>query len=139
VRSARVAAVLTWLYAAGFGLFAIPVSAYLQATGRLPSFFGMFDMYGGAWSGSTSDETFSQLLYAFLALQLVVAWSGWLLWRGERRGAILNLLTLPAEAVFWVGFALPLPWVTGIARIMLLAVAWRSLDGRRTASTPGPM
>lgn len=128
MRSARVAAVLTWGYVAGFGLCVIPVSAYLQATGRLPSFFGLFAMYGGPWSSSTSDETFSQLLYAFFALQLVVAWSGRLLWRGERHGAILNLLTLPAEAVFWVGFALPLPWVSGIARIVLLAVAWRSLD-----------
>jgi hypothetical protein len=31
-------------------------------------------------------------------------------------GAVLNLGLLPVEAVFWIGFALPVPWLFGIAR-----------------------
>jgi hypothetical protein len=35
---------------------------------------------------------------------------------------------LPVEAVFWVGFALPIPWLLGVARVVLMALAWRSLS-----------
>jgi hypothetical protein len=135
MRSARAAAVAPGSSPPG-SVCPSSVSVYLQENGRLPSFFGMFDMYGGPWSASTFDDTFSQLLYAFLAVQLVVAWSGWLLWRGERHGAVLNLLTLPAEAVFWYGFALPLPWIGGAVRFLLVAGAWRGLGDRRAATRP---
>jgi hypothetical protein len=33
--------------------------------------------------------------------------------------------------VFWFGFALPVPWAFGIARVALLALAWGSLTPRR--------
>jgi hypothetical protein len=57
----------------------------------------------------------------------VAAWSAWLLWNGSRTGAVINLLLLPVEAIFWIGFALPIPWVIGITRVVLIAVAWSSL------------
>ena len=41
---------------------------------------------------------------------------------------MLSLALLPVEAVFWLGFALPIPWVFGVARIAFLALAWKSLD-----------
>jgi hypothetical protein len=44
---ARIAAVLTWVYAAGFGISTIPVALYLARRGTLPTFFGLFEMYGG--------------------------------------------------------------------------------------------
>ena len=47
MNSARAAAIVTWAYAAGFGVPALPVAAYVQNTGRLPSFLGLFDMFGG--------------------------------------------------------------------------------------------
>lgn len=125
--SARAAAVVSWFYAAGFGLSTIPVAIFLRARGRLPVFFGLFESYGGLWSASVTDAAFVRLLLAFLAVSLVVAWSGWLLWNGSRAGAVLNLALIPVEAVFWVGFALPIPWLVGVARAALIVVAWRSL------------
>lgn len=126
--AARIAAVLTWVYAAGFGLPAIPVARYLLQRGELPTFLDLFPMYGGPWSARLTDRTFVALLISFLILTLVAAWAGWLVWNGSRTGAVLSLVLLPVEAVFWLGFALPIPWVFGIARVALLAGAWRSLD-----------
>ena len=126
---ARPAAVVTWVYVAAFGVPAIPVAIYLAQRGALPSFYGLFDMYGGPWSARFADGTLLWLLMAFLAVTLVAAWSAWLVWKGSRAGAILNLALLPIEAAFWIGFALPLPWLLGAARAALLIAGWKSLDG----------
>jgi hypothetical protein len=122
------AAVVMWFYAAGFGLFTIPVAIYLQQRGRLPSFFGLFDMYGGPWSARLLDDAFVLRLIAFLGVTLIVAWAAWLVWKGSTTGAILSLALLPIEAVFWLGFALPIPWVLGAARVVLLLLGWKSLS-----------
>jgi len=125
--SARIGAVLTWLYAAGFGLSAVPVAIYLVRRGTLPWFGDMFPMYGGPWSNSVSQRTFVVLLGAFCAVTLTAAAAAVMVWAGSRTGAWLTLALLPVEAVFWVGFALPVPWILAVARLALLAVAWRWL------------
>ena len=127
MRTARAAAIVTWSYVAGFGLPAPLVANYLLTHGRLPSFFGMFEMYAGPWSAQLSSRQLSLLLTAYLAVCGAVGVSGWLLWRGRRAGAILNLALLPVEAVFWVGFALPLPWLSGAARVVLVGASWQVL------------
>ena len=132
----RAAAVLTWIYAAMFGIPAIPVSIYLLQRGTLPTFFDLFPMYGGPWSSQVDDGTLVVLLIAFFVVTLVAAWAAWLVWRGSKAGAVLSLVLLPVEAVFWVGFALPFPWLIGIARATLLALAWKSLDSRRKGPSP---
>ena len=73
-------------------------------------------------------EPSSALLLLFGAVTLVAVYSAWLLWQRRRIGAVLNLAALPVEAVFWIGFALPLPWLTGLARVVLVALAWNSLS-----------
>ena len=47
MQKARVAAVLTWIYAAAFGIPAIPVSIHLLQNGYLPMFMDLFPMYAG--------------------------------------------------------------------------------------------
>ena len=136
MNSTRAAAIVTWVYALGFGLAAVPVSIYLSQNGRLPTFMGLFETYGGPWSASVSDNTLVALLLAFLGLTLVVTWSAWLLWQRRKIGAVLNLAVLPVEAVFWIGFALPFPWLIGVARVVLVAVAWKSLSGSRSHTAP---
>jgi hypothetical protein len=128
VSNARIASVVTWAYAAGFGLATIPVSAFLLRRGRLPVFLGLFESYGGPWSARVSHTTFVVLLMTFLAVNLVAALAAWLLWDGSRAGAVIAVALLPLEAVFWVGFALPIPWLLGVARVLLIALAWRSLS-----------
>jgi hypothetical protein len=85
-------------------------------------------MFGGPWSASTSDRTFVGLLLLFGAVSLVAVCSAWMLWQERRIGAVLNLALLPVEVVFWIGFALPLPWATGLAGVVLIAVAWNPLS-----------
>jgi hypothetical protein len=43
---------------------------------------------------------------------------------------------LPVEAVFWYGFALPFPWLIGVLRAVLVALAWKSLGAERATTTP---
>ena len=68
MKPARAAAVVTWVYAAGFGIPTVPVAVFLLTQGRLPSFLGLFDMYGGPWSPRLEPEKFVALLGAFLGV-----------------------------------------------------------------------
>ena len=133
----RAAAVVTWAYAAMFGIPAAPVAIFLAENGRLPSLWGLFDMYGGPWSAGYPEGPLTLLLLAFLGLTGAAAVSGLLLWSARKSGAALNLVLLPVEAVFWIGFALPLPWLIGIARVVLISRAWTSL-ARRGGHTAAP-
>ena len=63
-----------------------------------------------------------------LIVTLVASWAVWLVWNGSKAGAVLGLVLFPVEAIFWLGFALPIPWIFGIARAAFLALAWKSLD-----------
>jgi hypothetical protein len=128
MNNARIAAVLTWVYAAGFGLSTIPVAAFLLRQGRLPVFAGLFESYGGPWSARLHARIFVVLLMAFFVVTVIAAWAAWLVWNGSKVGAVLALVLLPVEVVFWVGFALPIPWLIGVARVAFLALAWNSLS-----------
>ena len=134
VPAARAYAVVTWAYAAGFGLPTVPVSVYLLRHGSLPWFGDLFPMYGGPWSGRLGNDQFAGLLVSYLGLMAVVARAAGQVRRGSRRGAVLSAGLLPVEAVFWLGFALPIPWVLGAARVALLVAAWRQLRGPQPAS-----
>lgn len=136
----RTAAVVTWTYAAMFGVPAVPVAIFVAENDRLPSLWGLFDMYAGPWSSRNAPDRMVTLLLVYFALVLAAAASGGLLWKKRRAGAVLNAGLLPVEAVFWVGFALPIPWLFGIARGVLVVLAWpelRGLDRRSGAARAG--
>lgn len=136
----RTAAVMTWAYAAMFGVPAVHVAVFLANKGRLPSLWGLFDMYAGPWSSRFADDRVVALLLLYSGLVLAVVVSGWLLWEMRKAGAVLNLALLPVEAVFWIGFALPIPWLFGFLRVALVSLAWAEISGSRrqaTAATPG--
>jgi hypothetical protein len=138
-QAAKAAAIVTWAYASCFGLPAIPVAVYLLRTGRLPRLFDAFPVYGGPWYDSGQPERFAAQLGAFLVMMLVVSWGGWLLWRGSRAGSVVAVVTIPVEALFWYGFALPIPPLLTLVRVVLvIAVSMRpkSPCARQTAS-PG--
>jgi hypothetical protein len=73
VSYSHVYAVLTWIYAAGFGITAAPVAVYLLRRGTLPEFFGLFPMYGGPWSSRVEDGILAVLLIAFLMVTLAAS------------------------------------------------------------------
>ena len=122
----RTAAILIWAIAVGFGLPA-PLAMRTVLAGRgLPLIFGI-RAYGNGPFERLPPQSFVTLLVAFMllcALEIVV---GWLLWSGHKAGGILALALLPVGAVFWWGFALPIPPMFGIVRTFLIVAAWRSL------------
>ncbi|MBT2517888.1 hypothetical protein J7E29_10620 [Streptomyces sp. ISL-90] len=124
---ARSYAVLTWVYVAAFGIPAVPISVYLLQHGSLPWFLDLFPMYGGPWSERLGEGPLAVLLVAYLLVTIAVAFAAWLVWLGRRMGAVLSLALIPVEAVFWIGFALPFPWVVGAIRVALITLAWTSL------------
>ncbi|WP_205347032.1 hypothetical protein [Pseudonocardia broussonetiae] len=129
-RPARAYAVVTWVYVAAFGSSSVPVVASLLESGQLPSFFGVFRMYGGPWSVEAPPRTLLVLATAFLVLTLAAAWAAGLVRHGSRAGAVLAAVLLPVEALFWYGLSLPIPWLLGVARLLLLVAAWRSVGGQ---------
>jgi hypothetical protein len=94
----------------------------------------MFPMYGGPWSDSMTPTEFAGTALAFTALTAVVAGGAFRLWGGHRDGAVLVLVTLPVEAVFWYGYALPIPPVLAVLRVALIGAAWSHLRGRGARS-----
>lgn len=125
---------LTWIYAAGFGLPALPVSRYVVDRDTLPWIADLFPMYGGPWWNQFDQQTFLVLLGAFAVTLGFASGAALLVWRGRRSGAPVALALLPLEAVFWYGFALPIPWLVGAARVALLVAAARALREPTRAS-----
>ena len=66
----RTAAVVTWVYAAMFGVPAVPVAIFLAEQGRLPSLWGLFDMYAGPWSAWFAYDRVIGLLLVYAGLML---------------------------------------------------------------------
>ena len=124
MKSSRAAAAVSWAYVGGFGLPIVPVALYFRQHGQLPSFLGLFDMMAGPWSQRQSADRFTVSLGAFLAVTALVGYSGWLMWRERRGGQAMNLALIPIEAAFWLGFALPIPWLLGAARAGLILASW---------------
>jgi len=58
---------------------------------------------------------------------LPIVTRGWLLWGGHRLGAMLALGALPVGAVFWWGFALPIPPILAIVYTILIVMNWQNL------------
>lgn len=119
-----------WLHAAGFGLPVIPVARSLTLNGELPTvpIFG-FRAYGGGRFERFEIATFVWLLMTFLLVCVVEVVAGLLLWGGRPVGAVLAVALLPVEAVFWVGFALPIPPVLALVRTVLVVLGWGALRG----------
>lgn len=122
----KLAALLLWLNAAGFGLPCLQAIGNLLAGRDIPYIMG-FPAYGRGPFERYGIQTTVPLLVGFLVVCLLEGLAGWLVWRGKRRGAWLALLLLPAGAVYWWGFALPFPPLFALARTLLIVPRWRSL------------
>ena len=118
---------LALLVALGFGLPTPYAAMHLLREGRLPSFIGAFPMYGGGPFERLSHEGFAVALGLFAAVCAIDAFAAVLLWNGERTGAYLLIAMLPVGAIFWAGFALPIPPLLALARVVLLILGWSAL------------
>jgi hypothetical protein len=122
----RGAAGLLVLTGMGFGLPGLWGIWHLRSTGRVLTFLG-FPTYGGGPFERHGIATTVPLLLAFVAVCVLEVVAGVRLWGGHRDGAILALALLPVEAVFWWGFALPIPPILAVVRTALILGWWRGL------------
>ena len=117
----------------GFGLPCLWAIWRLRTTGEVPIFLG-FETYRGGPFERHGIQTTVSLLVAFAVVCAFEAVAGWRVWFGRRDGGILASALLPVEAVFWWGFALPVPPLFAVVRSVLL-IAWRGSgdSARQTA------
>lgn len=122
----KAAAVLSALSGLGFGVPCVYAIRYLAHRGEIWTFLG-FPTYGGGPFERVGMRTTVPLLIAFLVVCVLEVVNAWLLWRGVRAGAVMALVLLPLEFVFWIGFALPAGPVLGVLRTALVVANWTEL------------
>jgi hypothetical protein len=122
----RVAAILHWFIAVGFGVFCVPAIRKLLSGRDIPIVMG-FPAYGRGPFERIGIPTTVPLLAAFLLVCILEAVAGVLLWRGSMAGAVLSLVLLPLGAVFWWGFALPIPPIVAFVWTVLILLSWQAL------------
>jgi hypothetical protein len=86
-----------------------------------------FPAYGRGPFERVGIPTTVPLLAGFLLVCILEVIAGWLLWNGYTPGAILAIALLPVGAIFWWGFALPIPPIFALVRTILIVLSWRSL------------
>ena len=101
----RVAAVLQWFIAVGFGVFCVPAMRNLSIGRDIPGVMG-FPAYGRGPFERVGIPTTVPLVAAFLFVCILEAVAGVLLWGGHRSGAVLALVLVPVGCS---GGALPCP------------------------------
>jgi hypothetical protein len=125
-QSLRIAAILLWFSALGFGLPCLPAIRNVLTGRDIPTIMG-FPAYGGGPFERHGIHSTVWLLAAFLVVCVLEGVAGWLLWGGHKAGAVLALALVPVGAVFWWGFALPVPWALAFVRTILILFSWRNL------------
>ena len=123
----RAAGALAWAVGLGFGLPCVFAIWHLASRGDVWTFMG-FPTYGGGPFEDIGIQTTVPLLVAFLLACTAELVAGWLLWHRRLSGAALALALLPVEFAFWIGFALPVGLVAGLARTVPLLLGWSSLS-----------
>ncbi|MGH8923103.1 MAG: hypothetical protein ACRDWA_00420 [Acidimicrobiia bacterium] len=122
----RTAAIFHWIVGLGFGIPAV-LGIRNLAAGRGILYFMGFPAYGKGPFERMEVQTTVSLLAAFLLVCVLECVAGWLLWNGARSGAILSLALLPSGAIFWWGFALPVPPLFAVVWTALIVLNWQQL------------
>lgn len=86
-----------------------------------------FPAYGGGPFERIGLPTSVPLLAGFLLVCVLEGVAGWLVWNGNKSGAVLALALIPAGGVFWWGFSLPIPPILALVRTILILLSWQSL------------
>jgi hypothetical protein len=126
---ARIAAVLFWIVGGGWGIIGGPwLIWWMLVRGRLPVLPLIGEPNAGPFYANLPHGVFVVLLAASAGLGIAQVGAGCLLWNGERTGGLLQFGLLPIEALFWYGFALPIPPLLAFARVILVILAWSRLS-----------
>jgi len=122
----RIAAILHWFIAVGFGVFCIPAIRNLIFGRPIPMVMGL-PAYGRGPFERVGIPTTIPLLAVFLLVCILEAVAGFLLWGAYKSGAVLALVLLPVGGVFWWGFALPIPPIFAVVWTILILLGWQTL------------
>lgn len=118
----RIAGLLSILLGLGFGIPGVLGARHLAREGEVWTFMG-FPTYGGGPFERLGLVTTVPLIVAFVVVCAAEVAVGVLMCAGAPHAALLSWLLLPAELAFWIGFALPLGPVVGVARAVLVLLA----------------
>lgn len=119
----RIAAGLLLFTGIGFGLPAMYGMQSLAAGNGVPLLFG-FPSYGGGPFERHGIPSTVPLLAGFLVVCVLELVAAGFLWFGRAPGALLALILLVPGALYWWGFALPIPPVLAVARTTLILWRW---------------
>lgn len=123
--STKTAAAFAAIAGLGFGIPCGVGMAHLARTGEVWTFMG-FPTYGKGPFEKVGLSTTTALMGAFLTVCTAEVVTAWLLWNRPRIGARASYALLPAEFVFWVGFALPFGPPLALGRMIGILTANRS-------------
>ena len=113
---------------AGLGTAAseIPAIVYMVQNRTFPVVFGIPLM--GSWFSERLGIDFTiRAATVFTVVSALEALAGYWLWKSDRRGGRLGLALLPAAVFFWILFEIPAGIILGPARLVALALGWKSL------------
>ncbi len=124
-----VASFLFLFFGLGIAL-AVPFNlAYIIQTGSGP----VYPVIGGVMDSSTLIwMTWGQGAVIVLGVALTVTAvlgvvAGFFLWRSLLKGGIIGLILVPFDLFFAIGFGIPILYILGPVRGLLLVLGWRSL------------
>ena len=123
----KAAAVCSLVLGLGFGLPGAYGAWNYAGHGEVWTFLG-FPTYGDGPFERWGLPTSVALLIGFVVLCAAEVGVGVLLWRDTTTAPWLALALLPLELVFWIGFALPLGPLLGLARTALVVTVLVSGD-----------
>ena len=122
----KAASICLWFSGLGFGIPCLYGIWHLQKTQTIAYFMG-FPTYGKGPFERVGIYTSIPLLAGFLLVCAMESICGWGLWHGEKGSAIISFAIIPAELLFYIGFALPFGPPFMVLRTILLFFAWSSL------------
>jgi len=124
------ASMLCYLIGVGWSVGSVPTIVYVIRNRALPM-IGPIRAMSGPFEALGLDAMIL-LALLFLVINLLHNLAGYWLWKSQRKGGILAISLLALSAIFWWGFALPIPPVLGLLLAGLLAAGWKSPRGVRS-------
>lgn len=123
------ASILCLIFGVGWPVAMAPDILYMvnqRALRTINMPFGQIRALAGPFEAFGMDAMILlAVLFAILNLGFIPA--GYRLWKSQRKGGRLAAGLLGGSALFWYGFALPIPPFIGVLLAGLLAAGWKSL------------
>jgi hypothetical protein len=104
----------------------IPAIAYMVQNRTFPVVFGI-PLMGSAFSERLGMDFTIRAAAVFTIVSALEGLAGYLLWKSDKRGGILGLILLPVAVFFWILFEIPAGIIVGPARLVALALGWKTL------------